>query len=84
MTDAGYRHLCLIADRSGSMHAVENDMNAGIAGFVLEQAQVPKRTTISLYQFDTKHDKILDFAPLTAGVLGDWKLRALRLHGVRP
>jgi uncharacterized protein YegL len=74
MTDQNYRHVCLIIDRSGSMRKVEADMNGGIRQFMEEQAQVPKRTSVSLYQFDTEHDTVLDFQPLTAGVLGEWKL----------
>lgn len=74
MTDANYRHLTLIVDRSGSMAGVASDMNGGISMFMSEQAQLPKRTTVSLYQFDTHHDEVLSFAPLTADVLGDWKL----------
>jgi Mg-chelatase subunit ChlD len=74
VTDPGYRHLVLVVDRSGSMEAVEADMNGGIRKFAAEQAAVPKRTTLSLYQFDTQHDEVRAFAPLTAGVLDGWRL----------
>jgi Mg-chelatase subunit ChlD len=74
VTDSGYRHLVLIVDRSGSMESVEADMNGGIRRFTEEQAAVPKRTTLSLYQFDTEHDAVRTFAPLTANVLNGWKL----------
>jgi hypothetical protein len=74
MTDAGYRHLVLVVDRSGSMTSVASDMNGGIRSFVREQAAVPKRTTLSLYQFDTEHDEVRTFTPLTANALGNWQL----------
>jgi Mg-chelatase subunit ChlD len=74
VTDARYRHLVLIIDRSGSMHAVEADMNGGIRRFITEQSAVDGRATISLYQFDTEHDTVLDFAELSADVLGSWQL----------
>jgi uncharacterized protein YegL len=74
MTNAGYRHLVLVVDRSGSMQAVEADMNGGIRKFIEEQAAVPKRTTLSVYQFDTEHDEVRAFAPLTSDVLAGWSL----------
>jgi hypothetical protein len=74
VTDARYRHLVLIIDRSGSMRAVEADMNGGIRRFITEQSAVDGRATISLYQFDTEHDTVLDFAELSADVLGSWQL----------
>jgi uncharacterized protein YegL len=62
VTDPGYRHIVLVIDRSGSMEPVKHDTEGGVKTFIEEQRQVPGRTTISLYQFDTEHDEVASFA----------------------
>ena len=62
MTDAGYRHIVLVIDRSGSMEPVKHDTEGGVKAFIEEQRRVPGRTTVSLYQFDTEHDEVASFA----------------------
>lgn len=66
MTDPGYVHYVMIIDRSGSMRTIKDDTQGGIRAFVakqLEGVDASKRT-VSFYQFDTVHDKLLDFEPL--------------------
>ena len=64
MTDPGYRHIVLVIDRSGSMEPVKHDTEGGVKTFTEEQRQVPGRTTLSLYQFDTEHDEVASFADI--------------------
>lgn len=66
MTDDSYVHYVLVIDRSGSMNLIKNDMQGGLRSFVglqLEGVDGSKRT-VSLYQFDTEHEKLLDFGLL--------------------
>lgn len=66
MTDAGYRHIALVIDRSGSMENIKHDTEGGIAAFIAEQRKVPGRTTVSLYQFDTEHDEVHSFTDVNS------------------
>lgn len=55
MTDdpaARWRHIEIVLDRSGSMHPIAAQTEAGLRGFLEAQAEVLGRTTVSLYQFD--------------------------------
>lgn len=65
MTDPDYRHYILIVDRSGSMQTIKDDAQGGIREFAREQARLPGRATLSLYQFDDQHEQVHDFAPLS-------------------
>lgn len=63
MTDPGYVHYVLIIDRSGSMQTIREDAQGGLRAFIdkqLEGVDGSKRT-VSLYQFDTEHEKVHDF-----------------------
>jgi hypothetical protein len=62
MTNPDYAHYILVIDRSGSMHKIMADAQGGVNQFIRDQAALPGKGTISLYQFDTVHDKVLDFA----------------------
>src|SRR5712671_3389984 len=64
MTDPAYTHYVLIIDRSGSMARIRDDTQGGVRHFIAEQATVPGKATLSLYQFDTEHDRVHDFADL--------------------
>jgi uncharacterized protein YegL len=66
VTDPGYRHIVLVIDRSGSMEPVRHDTEGGVRAFIEEQRQVPGRTTLSLYQFDTEHDEVAAFTDIQA------------------
>jgi hypothetical protein len=74
MTDPSYVHYVLIIDRSGSMHSIRADTEGGIRAFVKEQLDTSggSKRTVSLYQFDTEHDCVHDFADLAAA--GDYTL----------
>jgi uncharacterized protein YegL len=75
MTDKDYVHYVLIVDRSGSMESIRKDTEGGLHAFTdkqLEGVDGSKRT-VSLYQFDTVHDTVHDFAPLE-------KVRDYKLH----
>lgn len=65
MTNPDYTHYVLIVDRSGSMVSIRDDTEGGIRHFVKEQAGLPGKKTLSLYQFDTDHDEVCDFSPLS-------------------
>jgi hypothetical protein len=67
MTDPGYRHYLLIVDRSGSMTTIADEANHGIKHYLTEQATLPGKATLSLYQFDNIIERVHDFAPLHAG-----------------
>lgn len=64
MTNPDYRHYVLIIDRSGSMAKIREDAQGGIRQFVKDQGELPGQATLSLYQFDTEHDTVYDFADL--------------------
>jgi hypothetical protein len=60
-----YRHLILIADRSGSMSACRDATEEGINGFFAAQALEPGRATASLYEFDDEHNTVFAHLPLS-------------------
>lgn len=62
MTDSDYRHYILVIDRSGSMKDIKADTEGGIRQFIQDQAALPGKGTISLYEFDTEHDRVFAFA----------------------
>jgi uncharacterized protein YegL len=64
MTNPDYRHYFLIIDHSGSMKKIKDDTEGGIRQFIQDQAALPGKGTISLYEFDTEHDCVFDFADI--------------------
>lgn len=52
MTNPDYTHLLLIADRSGSMSNIADDMNGGITTLLAEQAAEPGTLRVDLWTFD--------------------------------
>ena len=66
MTDSSYVHIVIVADRSGSMASIQKDAQGGLRSAVKKWAETSNgdKRTVSLYQFDTRHDKVLSFAPL--------------------
>jgi uncharacterized protein YegL len=64
MTNPDYAHYILVIDRSGSMWKIREDAEGGIRQFIEDQAALPGKATLSLYQFDTDHDKVHDFADI--------------------
>jgi hypothetical protein len=64
MTDADYRHIIVVMDRSGSIESILGDMQGGFNNFVAEQRKEPMRTTFSLWEFDDEIGRYADFVPL--------------------
>lgn len=62
MTNPDYAHLLVIIDHSGSMRKIKNDAEGGVNQLVRDMAALPGKVTISLVQFDTEHERVLDFA----------------------
>jgi uncharacterized protein YegL len=73
VTDPNYVHYVLVIDRSGSMTSIRADAEGGIHSFVEDQAKTTAgkdgKVTLSLYQFDSTVDRVLDFSPLSHGLL---------------
>lgn len=70
MTDSGYCHIAIIADRSGSMGGRPDGGGTptkaelttdGIHGLVRDQQARPGRLTVSLLHFDDQHETVEDF-----------------------
>ena len=63
---AGYTHICVVLDRSGSMESIREDTIGGFNAFVEEQRRSPGVATLSLVQFDTENafEVVHSFVPL--------------------
>lgn len=60
MTRAGYDHIEVLIDRSGSMVKIVTDMEGGLATFIRDQRALPGRTaTIAVRQFDDQYETVL-------------------------
>lgn len=70
--------ICLILDRSGSMHGRETDVIGGVNSFIAEQKALPDPASIALVRFDT--DAIERFRPM--GPLAD--CQPLQAHEYQP
>jgi uncharacterized protein YegL len=53
MTNQNLTHIAVIADRSGSMYSIADDMNNGLQAFLKEQADLPGDLTIDITTFDS-------------------------------
>lgn len=53
-----YTHITLVVDRSGSMMSIKADAQGGINSLIDEQKKVPGKATVTLYQFNTKYDRV--------------------------
>lgn len=63
MTDAGYTHLVLLTDRSGSMQSICADAEGGVNRFITEQREATEkgeRCTVTLAEFDTDFDVVYE------------------------
>jgi hypothetical protein len=56
----------MVVDRSGSMRELREEAQNGLRAYMKEQSALPGKATLSLYEFDDKHVKVHDFAPLSA------------------
>jgi Mg-chelatase subunit ChlD len=50
----------IVLDRSGSMQAVKDDTEGGLAAFLEAQHENAGDTRVSLYQFDTKYEPVYE------------------------
>lgn len=80
MTDAGYAHIAIVADRSGSMseaadppHTKAQRTTQGVRAFVTEQRAQPGKTTFSLLDFDTVYETVESFGDGSASLA--WECR---------
>lgn len=64
MTNPAYRHIIMIADRSGSMQSCREATQEGINALFATQAKEPGTGTASLFEFDTEHDTVFEHVPL--------------------
>jgi hypothetical protein len=64
MTDPNKTVIAVVLDRSGSMLAIQDDMEGGFAQFVAEQRALPGECTLSLYQFDSEYEVVYEDLPL--------------------
>lgn len=71
MTKPDYTHIVVVADRSGSMQSIKDDMNGGIREFLREQASQPGELTVSVVAFDTKIEEPFVFMPAQDVIDGD-------------
>ena len=62
MTDSTYTALLLIIDRSGSMHAIRDDMVGGLETLLAQQAALPGRLTVDIVAFDDEVEHQATFA----------------------
>jgi Mg-chelatase subunit ChlD len=60
MPNSNLRHIVLVLDRSGSMQAVKEDTEGGLAAFLEAQHENTGDTRVSLYQFDTKYEAVYE------------------------
>lgn len=54
MTNTDYTHLAIIADRSGSMAGIGDDMNGGLKTFLEEQEKQPGKLLVDVVTFDSQ------------------------------
>lgn len=64
MPQPNLRHIVIVLDRSGSMKAVKDDTEGGLAAFLEAQSENPGETRVSLYQFDTEYEQVYENLPL--------------------
>ncbi|MEY9931949.1 Mg-chelatase subunit ChlD [Catenulispora sp. GP43] len=60
MSNPNLRHIVIVLDRSGSMNAVKDDTEGGLAAFLEAQQENTGDTRVSLYQFDTKYEPVYE------------------------
>lgn len=57
MTNPNLTHIAVIADCSGSMRSIADDMNGALQAFLEEQAQQPGELTLDITTFDSLVNK---------------------------
>ena len=61
---AGYTHIVLLIDRSGSMGSIKNDMEGGIKTYIDQQKLEEGICTITGVQFDTEYEILFTRKPI--------------------
>lgn len=61
---AGYTHIAILIDKSGSMHGSESDVIGGFNKFVEEQKLLKQEATISMSEFNTEYEKRYEFVDI--------------------
>lgn len=64
MTNPNYRHIAIIADRSGSMRTKAASTEKGLASLLAELAAEPIRTTVSFYEFDSEYNAVYEWTDI--------------------
>lgn len=64
MTNPNYRHIVIIADRSGSMREKAPDTEHGLQTLLTELANEPLPTTVSLYDFDDQYGIVYEWVDI--------------------
>lgn len=60
MTDKNKIEVIVVLDRSGSMMNIKSDMEGGFKSFIEEQAKLPGKCLVSLYQFDHEYEMVFE------------------------
>lgn len=64
MSDPDRTDITMLLDRSGSMHALRDDIVGGFDAFIAEQASLPGHCTVSLFQFDDRFEQVYAGRPI--------------------
>lgn len=76
MTDPNYTHLAILVDRSGSMSAIASAAEEALRSMLTEQIALPGKLTVTLAQFDTEYEVVLDRVDgLDVSDALDWSLQ---------
>jgi uncharacterized protein YegL len=58
-------HITFVLDSSGSMSKIEEDTRGGFNSLLEEQQEEPSEATVTLYEFNTRVERIFDACPIT-------------------
>ena len=64
MTNPNHTLIGILVDRSGSMEDCRNDMQGGLNTFITEQAKEPGSCDVTIAQFDTVYERVLEPTPI--------------------
>ncbi|MEV6772690.1 vWA domain-containing protein [Nocardia sp. NPDC051030] len=64
MTNPDLTLIAILLDRSGSMQSIKSDTEGGLAAYLDQQRDVPKRIEVTLAQFDTEYELLYANRPL--------------------
>ena len=68
MSKKNYTHISIILDRSGSMRSCLSDTIGGFNQFLSTQKEQPGEATMTMVQFDTEYERLIDMLPLSNAV----------------